>query len=129
MDKNKIMADVYKDFFGENLYEEDKEISTSTEVEKLEEEEINIDFNEKVENVLSCNENINNCDEFKYYTQVMKFIRENDQEMYSHLQKETSNSGRTSVMEQLFKVRNIKITYNNKDFTVPRKTVKIVKSK
>ena len=43
MDKNKIMADVYKDFFGENLYEEDKEISTSTEVEKLEEEEINID--------------------------------------------------------------------------------------
>ena len=99
------------------------------EEEEEEEEEINIDFNEKVENVLSCNENINNCDEFKYYTQVMKFIRENDPEMYSHLQKETSNSGRTSVMEQLFKVRNIKITYNNKDFTVPRKTVKIVKSK
>ena len=43
MDKNKIMADVYKDFFGENLYEQDKETTTSTEVEKLEEEEINID--------------------------------------------------------------------------------------
>ena len=43
MDKNKIMADVYKDFFGENLYEQEKETTTSTEVEKLEEEEINID--------------------------------------------------------------------------------------
>jgi len=43
MDKNKIMADVYKDFFGENLYEEEKENNTSTEVETLEEENINID--------------------------------------------------------------------------------------
>ena len=43
MDKNKIMADVYKDFFGENLYEQDRETTNSTEVEKLEEENINID--------------------------------------------------------------------------------------
>ena len=52
MDKNKIMADVYKDFFGENLYEEEKETTSSTEVETLEDyelmedKEININENE-----------------------------------------------------------------------------------
>ena len=124
-EKNKILNKLMKKELKCNFVEDEND----EEEEEEEEEEINIDFNEKVENVLICNENINNCDEFKYYTQVMKYIRENDPEMYSHLQKETSNLGRTSVMEQLFKVRNIKITYNNKDFTVPRKTVKIVKSK
>ena len=41
MDKNTIMADVYKDFFGENLYEGDKD--TEKVIEELEEEKINID--------------------------------------------------------------------------------------
>ena len=43
MDKNKIMADVYRDFFGESLYEKDEKSTNSVEVEKLEEEDISID--------------------------------------------------------------------------------------
>ena len=43
MNKDKIMADVYKDFFGENLYEEEKTTENKEEVEVLEEENINID--------------------------------------------------------------------------------------
>ena len=43
MNKDKIMADVYKDFFGENLYEEEKTTENKEEVELLEEENINID--------------------------------------------------------------------------------------
>ena len=123
-EKNKILNKLMKKELKCNFVEEDND----EEEEEEEEEEQNIDFNEKVENVLSVNDNINNCDEFKYYTQVMKYIRDNDHDMYNYLLKETS-TGKTNLMEELFKVRNIRITYNNKDFTVPRKTVKIIKRK
>ena len=121
-EKNKILNKLMKKELKCNFVEEEND----EEEEEEEEDEQNIDFNDKVENILSVNENINNCDEFKYYTQVMKYIRDNDSEMYNYLLKETT-SGKTNIMEELFKVRNIKITYNNKDFTVPRKTVKIIK--
>ena len=121
-EKNKILNRLMKKELKCNFVEEE----IDEEEEEEEEDEQNIDFNDKVENILSVNENINNCDEFKYYTQVMKYIRDNDSEIYNYLLKETT-SGKTNIMEELFKVRNIKITYNNKDFTVPRKTVKIIK--
>ena len=117
---NKLMKKELKCNFVEEEYNEEEE--------EDEDNETNIDFNEKVENALAGNNNINNCDEFKYYTQVMKLIRENDSDIYNYILKETS-SGNSNIIEELFKIRNIKINYNNKEFTVPRKTVKIVKRK
>ena len=124
-EKNKILNRLMKKELKCNFVEEDNE----EEEEEEEEEEQTNDFNEKVENVLSVNENINNCDEFKYYTQVMKYVRDNDPDIYNNYLLKETTSGKTNIMEELFKVRNIKITYNNKDFTVPRKTVKIIKRK
>ena len=114
---NKLMKKELKCNFVEDEYNEEEE---------EEEDEIDIDFNEKVENALAQNDNINNCDEFKYYTQVMKFIKESDSDIYNYILNET-NSGNSNIIEELFKVRNIKIKYNNKELTVPRKTVKIMK--
>lgn len=45
------------------------------EEEEEEDDEVDAEFNDKVEQVLSGNDSINNCDEFKYYTQVMKFLK------------------------------------------------------
>ena len=114
---NKLMKKELKCNFVEDEYNEEEE---------EEEDEIDVDFNEKVENALAQNDNINNCDEFKYYTQVMKFIKESDSDIYNYILNET-NSGNSNIIEELFKVRNIKIKYNNKELTVPRKTVKIIK--
>ena len=115
---NKLMKKELKCNFVEDENEEEEE--------EEEEDEIDYDFNEDVENILSGDNNINNSDEFKFFSQVMKYIRENDQEIYNHLINECL-SGHSNFIEELFKIRNIKIKYNNKEFTVPRKTVKIVK--
>ena len=72
------------------------------------------------------NDNIKNSDEFKYFTQVMKFTKEKDTDLYNSILQEIHEET-TNIMENLFKVRNIKIKYNDKELTVPRKTVKIVK--
>ena len=118
---NKLMKKELKCNFVEEDYDEEEE-------EEDEDDETNIDFNEKVENALGGNNNINNCDEFKYYTEVMKLIRENDPDIYNYISKEIF-SRNPNIIEELFKIRNIKIIYHNKEFTVPRKTVKIVKRK
>ena len=115
---NKLMKKELKCNFVEDENEEEEE--------EEEEDEIDYDFNEDVENILSGDNNINNSDEFKFFSQVMKYIRENDQEIYNRLINECL-SGYSNLIEELFKIRNIKIKYNNKEFTVPRKTVKIVK--
>lgn len=117
---NKLMRKELKCNFVEDEDEEEEE---------EEDDEVDAEFNDKVEQVLSGNDSINNCDEFKYYTQVMKFLKKNDQQIYSFLVQETTfSSGNGNYVEELFKVRNIKIKYNNKEFTVPRKTVRIVRT-
>ena len=98
----------------ENIEEEEEE----------EEEEVDIEFNDKVENILENNDNIKNCDEFKYFTQIMKFTSEKDSDIYNFV---IEGYKKSNILEELFKVRNIKIKYNDKEFMVPRKTVKIIR--
>ena len=100
--------------------------SDDDEEEEEEEEEIDTEFKEKVDQVLSINDNINNSDEFKYYTQIMLFVKEDDVNLYNHLVEKTM-SGKKNILEELFKVRNIKVVYNNKELFVPRKTVRIIR--
>ena len=108
-----------------NFVDDDKEEEEEEEEEDYE-DEIDFEFNENVENILSGDNNINNSDEFKFYSQVMKYIKENDQDIYNHILDEIGNNN-SYIIEDLFKIRNIKIVYNNKEYTVPRKTVKLVK--
>jgi len=117
---NKLMRKELKCNFVEDEDEEEEE---------EEDDEVDAEFNDKVEQVLSGNDSINKCDEFNYYTQVMKFIKENDPQIYGYLIQETTfPSGNGNYVEELFKVRNIKIKYNDKEFTVPRKTVRIIRT-
>ena len=114
---NKLMKKEMKCNFVESESEEEYE---------EEEEEIDDEFNEKVEQALSSNNNINNCDEFKYFAQIMIYLRENNTNIYNHLV-EQFMTGKKNNLEELLKVRNIKIKYNDKELTVPRKTVKIIR--
>ena len=107
-----------------NFVEEENEEEEDEEDE--EDDEIDQEFNEKVENILGGDNSINNSDEFKYYTEIMKYIKETDNDIYNFIVKENPN-GNSNIIEELFKVRNIKIKYNDKELTVPRKTVKIVR--
>ena len=117
---NRLMKRELKCNFVEEENEEEEE------EEEEEDDEIDQEFNEKVENILGGDNSINNSDEFKYYTEIMKYIKETDNDIYNFIVKENPN-GNSNIIEELFKVRNIKIKYNDKELTVPRKTVKIVR--
>ena len=92
--------------------------------EEFEEEEFDTDFNDKIENALSGDNNIKNSDEFKYFSQVMKFVKEKDPEIYDELINKIFK-GIKNTIENLIKIRNIKIKYNEKEITVPRRMVRI----
>ena len=108
-----------------NFVTED-ENNDEEEEEEEEEDEIDIEFNEKVESILNGNDNIKNSDEFKYYTQVMRLVKEKDIDIYNSILEEV-HENTTKLLDNLFKVRNITIKYKNKELTVPRKTLKIIK--
>ena len=56
----------------------------------------------------------------------MKYIKETDNDIYVFIMQAISN-GNPDVIEDIYKIRNIKIKYHDKELTVPRKTVKIIR--
>ena len=120
-EKNIILSKLMKKEMKCNFIESDSE-----EEDEEEEEEIDEEFNEKVDLALSTNNNINSCDEFKYFSSIMMHIKENDPDIYNHLCEQFTSKNKNHL-EDLLKTRNIKITYNQKEFTVPRKTVTIIR--
>ena len=68
---------------------------------------------------------IKSSDEFAFFSKVMKNIKENDTISYTYISEKTKNG--IKAIEELSKMRNIKIKYNEKEYTVPRKTVKIIR--
>ena len=123
-EKTKILNTLMKKELNCNFVEDNND--EDDEEEEEEEDDTDVQFNEKVESILNDNDNIKNSDEFKYFTHVMKYTQEKDKDLYNSILLEI-NENTSNIMENLFKVRNIKIKYNDKEFTVPRKTVKIVK--
>ena len=124
-EKTKILNVLMKKELNCNFVTED-ENNDEEEEEEEEEDEIDIEFNEKVESILNGNGNIKNSDEFKYYTQVMRLVKEKDIDIYNSILEEV-HENTTKLLDNLFKVRNITIKYKNKELTVPRKTLKIIK--
>ena len=106
-------------FVNENGNEEDEE---EEEEDFSEDEE---EFESDIEKALKGNDNINNSDEFKFFSDVIKNIKEKEKDIYEYIIKRIDRGGK--IIEDLFHVRNIKIKYHNKEFTVPRKTVKIIR--
>ena len=124
-EKNIILNKMMKKELKCNFVDDENE--DEEEEEEEEDEEFESEYNEKIERILKINDNINNCDEFQYFTRVMKFLKENSNDIYEHLRKQ-SFEGKTDYLEDMYKVRNIKIVYKEKEFTVPRKTVKIIRT-
>ena len=117
-EKTLILNNIMKKELNCNFVEEEEKEDDD------EDGEIDFIFNNKVELALSGNQNIKNSDEFKYFTQIMKNIKEKDEEIYNTLINDSFN-GNDSTINELYKIRNIKIKYNDKEYTVPRRTVRI----
>jgi hypothetical protein len=100
-----------------NFIEEDKE----EEDEEDEDDDIE-EVKDLAQEILDANENIKNADEYKFFSEVIKDIKNNDQDTFKLL----NNNWRGKLDELLF-VRNVNITYKGKQYFVPRKTVRIVK--
>ena len=106
-----------------NFVEEDEE----NEVDKDEDDDLFEDdeYHNNIEQALSTNENIKISDEFKFFSEIIKNIKENDKDTYEYIISRIKSGEK--FLETITKIRNIKVKYNNKEFTVPRKIVKIIR--
>ena len=93
--------------------------------EEEEEESDDDEFNSNIDQALSCSNNFKLSDEFEFFSKVMKNIKENDKTTYDFLSVKSKNA--IIVAEELSRMRNINIKYNEKEYTVPRKTVRIIR--
>ena len=117
-----ILENLMKKELKCNFVEEEE-----SEDEEEEESEDEDEFNLYIDQALNSNDNIKSSDEFKFFAKVMKNIKENDPISYTYLSEKTKNG--IKAIEELSQIRNIKIKYNDKEYTVPRKTVKIIGKK
>ena len=118
---NKLMKkETNCNFVNENGNSEDDEEEEEDDFDENDEE-----FNDDIEKALRGNDNIKNSDEFKFFSDVIKNLKENDKNLYDFFVSKIDKEGK--VLEELSLVRNIKIKYKDKEFTVPRKTVKIIR--
>ena len=83
------------------------------------------EFHNNIEQALSANENIKSSDEFKFFSEIIKNIKENDKPIYEFILSKIKSG--ENLLERICQIRNIKVKYNNKELTVPRKIVKIIR--
>jgi hypothetical protein len=106
-------------FVQENEEEEEEEESEEDEYDD------NEDFDLDVEKVLKRNDNINNSDEFKFFHDVINNIKANDKDIYLFIINNIDKGEK--IIEDLSLTRNVMINYKNKNLSIPRKTVRIVR--
>ena len=116
-----ILENLMKKEIKCNFVEEEE----NEEEEEEEEESDDDDFSSYIDQALSSSNNIKLSDEFEFFSKVIKNIKENDRTMYEFLSAKNKNV--IIVCDRLSQMRNIKIKYNEKEYTVPRKTVRIIR--
>ena len=115
---NQLMKNLlYSNFVGQEDEEDDD----------YEDDEYIKDFNEKVEYILKDNNEIIKSDEFKLFEQIIKYIKKNDENTYNEI---INNFGgkNLNIIESLFRVRNITVKYEEKEYNAPRIILKIKKN-
>ena len=117
-----ILSNLMKKELRCNFIEDE---NSEEEEEEEEIEEVDDNFSSFIEQAVNVNNNIKSCDEFEFFSKVVKDIKENDKQVIDFISESTKNG--IAVMEELSELRNIKIVYKNKEYTVPRKTVKIIR--
>ena len=110
---NKLMK---KEINCNFIEEQDNEEEEDEEDEDMEE------IKEIINNILNENENIKNANEYKFFSETINSIKNNDNKMF-----EIINQGFKGKIDELLLLRSININYKGKQFEVPRKTVKIIR--
>ena len=92
------------------------------EEEEDEEDEDMEEIKDSINNILNENENIKNANEYKFFSETINSIKNNDNKIF-----EIINQGFKGIIDELLLLRTININYKGKQFEVPRKTVKIIR--
>ena len=91
-------------------------------------DEFDNDFEQKMNEIISNNKDINQCDEFQCFNKVINDIRDNNKELFSLFINKLKENGMIYKLEEIMNLRNIKVSYQGKEYIVPRKMVKIKRS-
>ena len=124
---------IQKQKFINKLVEKDLKVNFVDSPKEEENEDIMINnensiFNEKVEMIYKENDKILNCDEIKLFIETMKNIKKDDNETYNKVIFQYLKTNTNEIEERLYKYKNIKIIYEQKEYFTPRKIVKIKNS-
>ena len=103
------------------LEESEEEDEDDEQNESEDEEELNIN----IEQALNINDNLKNSDEFKFFSKILINIKENDKMSFDFILSKMKNG--IAVLEEYTRLRTIKVKYKEKEYTVPRKIVKIIR--
>jgi hypothetical protein len=110
---NKLMK---KEINCNFIEEQDNEEEEDEDDEDMEE------IKDVINNILNENENIKNANEYKYFSETINSIKNNDNKIFGII-----NQGFKGKIDELLLLRSININYKGKQFEVPRKTVKIIR--
>ena len=105
-----------------NFVQENEEEEEEDEEEEDDYDE-NEEFNSDIEKALKMNDNINNSDEFKFFSRVINEIKEKDKDIYEYINRNIDR-GR-NIVDNMTLLRNVTIEYKDKKLSVPIKTVRI----
>ena len=120
-EKTLILEKLMKKELECNFVEENEDNESDNDDDWFEDDE----FHNNIEQALSANENIKSSDEFKFFSEIIKNIKENDKPIYEFILSKIKSG--ENLLERICQIRNIKVKYNNKELTVPRKIVKIIR--
>jgi len=92
------------------------------EEEEDEDDEDMKEVKDAINNILNENENIKNANEYKFFSETINNIKNNDNKIFEFIYQ-----GFKGKIDELLLLRSININYKGKQFEVPRKTVKIIR--
>ena len=123
-EKTIIMNNLMKKEMKCHFVKEEEEEEEEEDEEEFEEESFDNEFNDKILFALKGNKNIINSDEFKYFSDIMKKIKEKDDELIKSIFGKGDNK---NAFDKFLNIRNVKIKYNGKEFDIPRRIVRIIR--
>ena len=96
----------YDDFIDYNELEEEREI---------------------VDETINNNENIKNSDVYQYFTNILTFLKNNNPNIIDNFYNSLNINDKNNL-ENLMHTRQVKIKYKNEEYSVPRRTLHIIRN-
>ena len=92
-----------------------------------------IDYNELeeereiVDETINNNENIKNSDVYQYFTNILTFLKNNNPNIIDNFYNSLNINDKNNL-ENLMHTRQVKIKYKNEEYSVPRRTLHIIRN-